>query len=316
MFDVIALGEFLIDFTSRGKSENDSFMYEANPGGAPCNVLAALSVLGNKTAFAGKVGKDTFGMFLQKTAENLGIDCSHLYRTDKAFTTLAFVTLDELGNREFAFSRNGSADTLLNENEIDEDFIKSARVFHCGTLSLTDEPSKSATKKALKIAKENGVCISVDPNLREMLWKSKNQAIEAIKEVITFADIIKISDYEAEYLYGTSDVDFAAERIFKEYKPKILFITSGKDGAYLFKDDKKYFHPCFDVKTIDTTGAGDAFTGSVLSVLLEYGLDFDALSEENLKYILHFASAAASLATTKHGAIFAMPDRVEIKTLL
>lgn len=317
MFDILALGELLIDFTPCGTSEQGSYVFEANPGGAPCNVLAAASKLNKSTAFIGKVGKDTFGEFLKNTIEDYKINTEGLVVTPDYFTTLAFVTLDENGNRNFAFSRKNSADVMLSADEVDENLIKNSKIFHCGTLSLTDESCKKATMKALDIAKENGVVISVDPNLREPLWKSMDDAENAIKTVLEYADIIKISDYEIEFLYGEKDVLKGAMRLYEEYSPKILFATCGKDGAYLIKDDIVLHHPCFScVKTIDTTGAGDSFCGTSLSCLLEYNLDFDSLYEEECKYIIKYASAAASLVTSKRGAIFAMPCAEEIQQLI
>ena len=316
MFDVVSLGELLIDFTPRGLSEQGSYVFEANSVGAPCNVLAAVTKLGKSAAFIGKVGDDTFGHFLCSTLKRLNINTDSLYFSGDSFTTLAFVTIDDTGNREFSFNRNGSADVMLEPEEIDPELIKKSKIFHCGTLSLTDSPSREATLRALDIAGKNGVLISVDPNLREPLWKSLDDARRAMELVLGYADIIKISDYELEFLYGKKDIKQAALTLWNEYKPKILFVTCGRDGAYLLKDDIFLHHPCFDVKTIDTTGAGDCFCGSALSCMLDKGLDFDSLGADDCKYILKFASAAASLATTKRGAIASMPDAGEVIKLV
>lgn len=317
MFDIISLGELLIDFTPCGKSEQGSFMFEANSGGAPCNVLAAAVKLGKSAAFIGKVGKDAFGDFLKETLVKLNIDTAGLIQTPDYFTTLAFVTLDDAGNRNFAFSRKNSADVMLTPEEVDERLIKASRIFHCGTLSLTDDNCRAATIKALDIAKENGVLISVDPNLRKPLWKNEQAAKDAMRLVMEYADVIKISDYEIEFLYNQTDIIDGAKRIMREYSPKALFVTCGKDGAYMLKNDMLLCHPCFSqVKTIDTTGAGDSFCGTVLSALLDLNLDFDALGERECLDILRFANAAASLATAKRGAIPAMPEMSEIRALL
>ena len=317
MFDIVSLGELLIDFTPLGLSDKGNFIFESNPGGAPCNVLAQGAKLGLETAFIGKVGSDTFGLFLKDTIENIGIDTKGLKLTDDAFTTLAFVTLDKDGNRSFAFSRNNSADVCLTEDEVDENLIKNTKIFHIGTLSLTHPCVKKATLKALNIAKENGVNISVDPNLRMPLWKSENDAKEAIDLALSYADIIKISDYEIEFLTGERDVTKGAKILCEKYKPHILFATCGKDGAFVLKDDIIIHHPCFDcVKTIDTTGAGDSFCGSSLKKLLDYNLDFASLTKENLFDIIKYASGAASLATTKYGAISIMPNDEEIQNLI
>ena len=317
MYDIVSLGELLIDFTPQGLSEKGNFVFEANPGGAPCNVLAQMAKLGLKTAFIGKVGQDTFGTFLKDTIEKIGIDSKCLKLTEDAFTTLAFVTLDESGNRSFAFSRNNSADVCLTEDDVDENIIKNSKIFHIGTLSLTHSTSKCATLKALKIAKENGILISVDPNLRLPLWKKEDDAKEAIDLALSYADIIKISDYEIEFLTGIKDVVEGAKILYKKYNPSIMFATCGKDGAYVLKDDIIIHHPCYDnVKTIDTTGAGDSFCGASLKKLIDFNLDFKSLSKDNLTDIIKYASGAASLATTKYGAIMIMPSDEEIKNLI
>lgn len=317
MTDVTALGELLIDFTPRGVSEQGSYVFEANSGGAPCNVLAAVSRLGKSAAFIGKVGTDTFGEFLKKTLVDLGVDTGGLVMTPDYFTTLAFVTLDDDGNRSFAFSRKNSADVMLEADEVPEELIKNSRIFHCGTLSLTDPTCRAATIRALDIAKENGVMISVDPNLREPLWANLDDAKEAIRLVLSYADIIKISDYELDFIYGKIDTADGARRLFNEYKPSIVFATCGKDGAYLVKDDILLHHPCFDnVKTIDTTGAGDSFCGTSLSRLLDLDLKIAEMNESQCHDLLRYASAAASLATAKRGAIPAMPSDDEITALM
>jgi fructokinase len=317
MFDVTALGELLIDFTPQGTSENGNYLFEANPGGAPCNVLAAMARLGKKTAFIGKVGNDSFGLFLKDTLKRLDIDTRGLCLSCEYFTTLAFVTLDKDGNRSFAFSRNNSADVMLDKAEVDEEIIKASKIFHCGTLSLTHPVSRAATLKALNTAKDNGVLISADPNLRLPLWKKESEAKAAIDFVLNYADIIKISDYEIEFMYGKINITEGARRVYEKYNPKILFVTCGKEGAYLLKDDVIIHHPCYDsVATVDTTGAGDCFCGAALAKLLDYSLDFSALTEENMRDILRYSNAAASLVTARYGAISAMPDNAEISELI
>lgn len=316
MFDTVALGELLIDFTPRGVGEQGSPVFEANPGGAPCNVLAALRRLGKSAAFIGKVGDDMFGRWLAETLRQLGIDAGGLIMSEEYFTTLAFVKLDEAGNREFSFSRKNSADVMLRPEEVEENLVRSGRIFHCGTLSFTHPASRAAVRKGLETAKQAGVCISVDPNLREPLWKDLADARAAMRQALGYADVIKISDYELEFLYGEKDVVKASRLLLEEFSPKILFSTCGKEGAYLFKGDFVLHHPCFNVKTIDTTGAGDAFCGAALSRLLDAGLDFASLDEAACAALLRYASAAASLATAKRGAIPAMPTPTEIEALL
>jgi len=317
MKDIVGLGELLIDFTPRGTSEHGSYVFESNPGGAPPNVLAAMQKLGKSTAFIGKIGTDTFGVFLKDTLVKLGIDTSGLVMTDDYFTTLAFVTLDADGNRSFAFARKASADVMLTEAEVNEAQIKDAKIFHCGTLSLTHESAKKATVKALECAKANGVCISVDPNLRLALWENEDKAKAAIRLALSYADVMKISDYEIEFLYGKCDMHEGIKKLQAEFGAKVIFATCGKDGAYMATGDLILHHPCFDsVKTVDTTGAGDCFCGSALSKLLDYGLDFENLDEEKCMDILQFANAAASLATANYGAIPAMPTNEQIATLI
>ena len=317
MFDIVSLGELLIDFTPRGTSERGNYLFEANPGGAPCNVLAAAAALGKSTAFIGKVGNDTFGHFLASTISSLGINADSLYKTDSAFTTLAFVTLDDAGNRNFAFSRNKSADTMLEPCEVLPERIQNARILHVGTISLTDEPSRSATLKALEIAKNSDVIISTDPNLREPLWKSLDDAKKAMRTVLSYADIIKISDYELEFLYGIVDVSKAARLCFEEFSPKLLFATCGIHGAYVLTATRTIHHPCYlKVKTVDTTGAGDSFCGAALSSLIDLGLALEDLTDESLFEVIRFASAAASITTTRYGAISVMPHREEVEQLI
>lgn len=317
MHDIVALGELLIDFSPIGRSEQGSFRFEANPGGAPCNVLAAARKLGHSAAFIGKVGQDIFGRYLKDTLDRLEIDSSGLVLTPDYFTTLAFVTLDSEGNRDFSFARKNSADVMLRAEEIPAELIRESRIFHCGTLSLTDSACREATFQALDVAKSAGVVISVDPNLREPLWPNMDDAKKAMESVLAYADIIKISDYELSFLYGPGEILPNAARLMEQYRPRMLFVTCGKDGAYLLRGSLALQHPCFsEVKTIDTTGAGDSFCGTALSRLLEYGLNPEAMSVEQCRELLRYASAAASLTTTKRGAITAMPTDAEIRALL
>ena len=316
MAEIVALGELLIDFTPCGRGSDGQQQYEANPGGAPCNMLAAAEQLGHNTAFIGKVGTDNFGIYLKGILEGIGIDTSGLVMSDEYFTTLAFVSLDKNGDRSFSFARKYSADIMLASDEVPEKLIADSRIFHCGTLSLTNPSCKDATLKALKTAKENNICISVDPNLREPLWDDRGSAKAAIRTVLSYADVAKLSDYEMEYLYGFSSIPENIDAFLKEFAPKILFVTCGRDGAYLVTNGMRIHSPCYDVETIDTTGAGDCFCGAALSYLLEYQLDFDALDDEKCRHILQFANAAASLATTKRGGIPAMPNREDVLRLL
>lgn len=317
MFDVVALGELLIDFVLKSITENGEKTFAANPGGAPCNVLCQLAKLGKSTAFIGKVGNDMFGNDLKRTLEGYSINTDNLALSDTEFTTLAFVTLDKDGNRSFSFSRKNSADVMLCSNEVDESVIKSAKIFHCGTLSLTSEPSESATLKALKTAEENGVTISVDPNLRLPLWENAEQAREAMKTVFSFAEILKISDNEVEFFKETDDIKAGAREIFNEYKPAVMFVTCGKNGAFALTESCEVFDSGFpEVKTVDTTGAGDSFCGAAISEILDLHKPLEAITKDELEKILKFANSAASLSTTAYGAMPSMKTRKEIETLV
>ena len=316
MYDIVGLGELLVDFTTQGKSAQGNPIYEANPGGAPYNVLAAASKLGRKTAFIGKVGNDDFGRMLKKDIEGRGINSDSLYLTDEFFTSLAFVTLDEKGNRSFSFARKPGADTRLEPDEVDEELIKSAGIFHCGTLSMTEEPARSASLKALKTAKRNGVLVSCDPNIRLSLWKNPEQARDTMMKVLDYGDIIKISEDELEFLYGSGDTEKNAKRLINEYYPKLIFITCGAAGAYAVNKNAMCWHPSFtNLPVLDTTGAGDCFCGAALSELLKLE-SIDEAGEMELFGILRYASAAAGLCCTRYGGAGAVPDEAEIRALL
>lgn len=313
MFDIVSLGETLIDFTSKGSSAQGAKIFEANPGGAPCNVLATMSKLGKSCAFIGKVGNDMFGQTLIDTMKALNIDTSGVTVSDTEFTTLAFVSLSENGDREFSFARKNSADVMLTEDEVNEELIKNSKILHVGTLSLTHPSSKKATEKAIRIAKENGVTVSCDPNLRLGLWDDAENAKDAIKYVLSCSDVIKISDYETEFLYGSKDLNECARLVFDTYKPKCLFLTAGKNGAYMMTKKHFIYEPCLEgIKTVDTTGAGDCFCGVALYGLLENGFDAENYDEATCKNVLKLANAAANLSTERFGAIPSMPTMEEI----
>ena len=315
-FDVVALGELLIDFTQNGMSDQGNPLFEANPGGAPCNVLAMLIKLGKKCGFIGKVGNDIFGRSLRDIAASIGIDTSSLLLDDSVNTTLAFVQTFENGDRDFSFYRNPGADMMLTADEIPEELIASAKVFHFGTLSMTHEAVREATKKAVRIAKENGCLISFDPNLRPPLWSSMDDAKEQIEWGLSQCDILKIADNEIEFLSGSSDFDEGAEYLKKNFPNIRLFnITAGPDGSYAFYEDKKVYVPSFKLGgTIETTGAGDTFCACAQAFALDKGLD--GLTESDLKEMLRFANAAAYLVTTKKGAIRSMPERAQVEAIL
>ena len=313
-YDVIALGELLIDFTENGVSSQNNPLFEANPGGAPCNVLAMLASLGKKTAFIGKVGDDIFGHLLKDTLVDVSIDTKGLVIDKKCNTTLAFVHTLKGGEREFSFYRNPGADELLSFDEVDYELIKSSKVFHFGTLSMTNEVAEKATKSAIKFAKENGCLISFDPNLRENLWSDLFIAKEKVEYGLRYTDILKISDNEIVWFTGEQDYDKAVSILQREYKIPLILVSLGNDGSLAYSNGNKAYVPCYKVDCIEKTGAGDTFFGCVLSEVLDRNkLEY---SKEELEEILSFANAGAALITTKRGALKVMPSRSEIEQLI
>ena len=311
LFDVTALGELLIDFTENGTTSQGNPLLEANPGGAVCNVLAMLGRLGKKTAFIGKVGQDMFGTQLKNAVEEVGIDTRALFMDEEVHTTLAFVHTYPDGDRDFSFYRNPGADMMLTKNEVPEDLIQNSRLFHFGTLSSTHEGVREATRHAIEVAKNAGCIITFDPNLRPPLWKSLDDARREIEYGMTKCDVLKISDNEVEFLFDTTDYDKGAALIREKYNIPLVLITMGKDGSRAYyKDMRVEAAPFLQKTTIETTGAGDTFCASTLNYILEHGLE--NLTEENLMEMLTFANAAASLITTRKGALRVMPSRQEV----
>ena len=311
LYDVTSLGELLIDFTENGISPQGNPLLEANPGGAPCNVLAMLERLGKKTAFIGKVGKDMFGDQLRKAVEEVGINTDNLITDEEVHTTLAFVHTYPDGDRDFSFYRNPGADMMLKKEEISSDLIANSRIFHFGTLSSTHEGVREATRYAIDLAKKAGCIISFDPNLRPPLWKSLDDAKREIEYGLTKCDVLKISDNEVEFLFGTTDYDKGAALIREKYNIPLVCITLGKEGSRVYyKDLRVEVAPFLQESTIETTGAGDTFCASMLNYVLDHG--FTDLTEENLTEMLTFANGAASLITTKKGALRVMPSREEV----
>ena len=314
-FDVIALGELLIDFTLNGKSEQGNNMFESNLGGAPCNVLAILQKLGKKTAFIGKVGNDQFGRLLRETIEEAGINSDSLLVDKEVNTTLAFVHTFPDGDREFSFYRKPGADMMLKEEEVSEETVKAAKIFHFGTLSMTHEEVRKATLKAVGLAKKNGLLVSLDPNLRPPLWSSLELAKEQMLSAMEHCDILKISDNEIQFITGVEDYDEGIQMIRDKFHIPLVCLTLGKDGSRAYYKDMRVEVAGFPQEHVtDTTGAGDTFCGSVLNYVLEHGIE--DLCEENLKEMLTFANAAASLITTKKGAIRSMPEKSEVEAML
>lgn len=314
-FDVTALGELLIDFTENGSSSQGNPVMEANPGGAPCNVLAMLERLGKKTAFIGKVGKDMFGTQLKIAVEEVGIDTRNLIMDENCHTTLAFVHTYPDGDRDFSFYRDPGADMMLTKEEVQKDLIEASRIFHFGTLSSTHEGVREATRYAIELAKEAGCIITFDPNLRPPLWKSLEDARAEIEYGMSKCDVLKISDNEVEFMCGTTDYNKGAAMLQEKYNIPLILITMGKDGSRAYyKNMIVEAAPFLQENTIETTGAGDTFCASTLNYVLDHGLE--NLTEDNLKELLTFANAAASLITTRKGALRVMPTREEVESFI
>ena len=316
MINVVALGELLIDFTCVSADAEGYPTMAAHPGGAPANFLAALSSFGAKTALLGKVGNDTFGKLLTGTLNAAGIDTRGLVMDDGVFTTLAFVTLDPSGDREFAFARKPGADTRIRFEELDLSLIDEAQVFHFGTLSLTDEPARSATYQAVAYAKSQGKLITYDPNLRKPLWKDLQVCKEQMLWGLGQADVVKISDEEVEFLFGLG-VQEGAAHILSNYGVKLVFVTCGADGCWFQNAIACGKVPSLSgIKVVDTTGAGDIFGGSAVWKLLQHGKAPEVLTEAELQDIVSFACTAAGLSTTKAGGISSVPELEEVDQLL
>lgn len=309
-FDVIALGELLVDFTMNGESEQGNQLFEACPGGAPCNMLAMLSKLGKKTAFIGKVGKDQFGVLLKNTLTKVGIDASQLMVDEEINTTLAFVHTFADGDRDFSFYRNPGADMMLQAHEINKEFVENTRLFYIGTLSMTHPGVREAARKAVQIAKEAGCLIAFDPNLRPPLWSSLELAREQMEYGFTQCDILKIADNEIQFVTGMEDYNEGIRFLQETYHIPLILLTLGKDGSRAYYKDICVERAGFVCETIETTGAGDTFCGSVLNYVLEH--DFANLTADELLEMLTFANAAAALVTTKKGAMLAMPEKEDV----
>ena len=314
-YDVVALGELLIDFTQNGLSAQGNPLLEANPGGAPCNVLALLRKLGHKTAFLGKVGQDGFGDQLADALTEVGIDTRGLRRDPVVHTTLAVVHTHPDGDREFSFYRNPGADMNLRTEELDQELLADTTIFHFGSLSMTDEPCRSASREAIALAEASGALLSFDPNLREPLWHSLDDAKEQILYGMAHCQILKISDNEIQWLSGLEDYDEGIAWLRSQFNIPLILLSLGKDGSRAYCGDVRVEVPAHLMpNTIETTGAGDTFFGGVLHYILEHG--WHPYSEAELNEMLAFANAGAALITTRKGALRVMPERSEIEALL
>ena len=315
MYDIVALGELLVDFTHCGRSENGMRLFEQNPGGAPANVLCELANFGLKTALIGKVGDDMHGDFLVKTLKEKRVDTRGIIRDGNVFTTLAFVELSDAGERKFSFARKPGADICLSSSEIDHELLSNCKVFHFGSLSLTDEPSRTATMEAVKLSKQAGAIISYDPNYRASLWKSKDEAAARMRSVLDFVDVIKISDEEMGLLTGEETPEAAAACLIGQGIPCVV-ITLDSEGAYAAAGEGGVFVPGLHAPATDTTGAGDAFWGGFLYKLIRSGRRTNELGKAELEEFTAFANAAASVCIQRRGGIPAMPTLDEVSVLL
>lgn len=312
MIEVAALGELLIDFAEKSVDADGYPTMAAHAGGAPANFLAALNHFGHKGALLGKVGDDAFGKMLLKTLEDAGISTTGIVMDSDVFTTLAFVTFDKSGDRSFSFARKPGADTCLRFDEVNTELIDEAKVFHFGTLSLTDEPVRSTTKACVAYAKAAGKMITCDPNLRLNLWKSAEEAKEQMEWALHQADVVKISDEEVEFLWGLTPEE-GADKLLKEYGVSLAMVTLGPKGCYLKNRTATARVNSPKVHPVDTTGAGDIFGGSAVTQLLEAGKAPADLDEEALIKVGSFASTSASLSTEFSGGIPSIQDRETVE---
>lgn len=313
--DIVALGELLIDFTEAGKSSSGKKLFEQNPGGAPANLLTVAAHMGYQTEFIGKVGADMHGDFLKKTLEEEGIGTRYLIQDESFFTTLAFVEIAENGERYFSFSRKPGADTQLCAEELNQQSLENCRIFHFGSLSLTDEPARTATTEAVKMAKSAGALISYDPNYRESLWNDKESAIERMKSMIPFADVMKVSDEELTLLTGTKDLNQAVTQLL-EWGPKLIAVTLGSEGVLLAEKGQQEKIPGYKVTVFDTTGAGDSFWGGFLSEYLKQKKTLEELTWEELKTCAVYGNATAALCVQRRGGIPAIPKKEEVQQFI
>ncbi|MBY6929181.1 carbohydrate kinase family protein [Clostridium botulinum] len=316
MFDVVAIGELLIDFTFGGKDDSGNTIFCQKAGGAPANVLAANSKLGGKTAFIGKVGQDSFGEFLKETLKNLNININGLVRTNKVNTTLAFVNIDKNGERSFSFYRNPGADMMLEYEEVNREIIDECNIFHFGSVSLTKGPSQDATLKAVQYAKQKGKIISYDPNYRPLLWDDNEYAKKMMLEGLKFADIIKVSEEELELLTGETDLIKGSNKLAQNGASLIL-ISLGEKGSFYRKGNIYGLVEPYKVKAIDTNGAGDSFFGALHYKLIGKSLlDIKNMQKEEIEDIIKFANAAGAITTTRSGAIAALPQLNEVENMI
>ncbi len=311
MYDVATLGELLIDFAMIDTNKNGYPILDANAGGATCNFLVAVSACEKSTVFMSKVGKDTFGDLLINTMKSVGVDTKGIVQDDKVFTTLAFVTIDETGNRSFAFARKPGADTCLSFEEIDLSIIDSSKVFHFGTLSLTDEPVYTATRKIIEYAKNQGKLITFDPNLRLPLWKSAEQAKTQILWGLSQSDIVKISDEEVEFLWDCTPEE-GAERLLSEFGVSLAIVTLGPKGSLFMNKNGSISVAGPNVTAVDTTGAGDTFGGTSVACVLSLEKHPSDLTTDEMQAVAQYATAAAGISVQSIGGVPSIPSKQQV----
>lgn len=311
-YNIVAIGECLLDVFVEKSEDGDSMLMEGKPGGAPVNVLAQATKLGLKTAYFSKLSDDALGVFLKSILDEAGIDTNGVVVTKDYPTTLALVSLDETGNRSFRFYRDKTSDVMLNKDEINYKLLQNAGVFHFGSVSMTTEPSRSATFAAVSKAKESGLLISFDPNLRIPLWQDLDMARDNITKGMEISDIVKVSDDELIFLVGHNDIEKGAKELTNRFNLKLLAVTLGPKGCLCYANNIMVQEYTYDVKTVDTTGAGDSFWGSMLYSLVSNNKDISEYSEDELRELIRFSNAAGSLTTTRTGAINAMPEKESI----
>ena len=310
-YDVTSLGEILIDFTYHSVSENGAALFEQNPGGAVANLLAAVQKLGGKTAFIGKVGNDMHGLFLKDVIEKAGVSTEGLLIDDNYFTTLAFVNLSPSGERSFSFARKPGADTQITKDDVNYDIIKDSKIFHIGSLSMTDEPACTATFEALEFAKKNGLIVSYDPNYRKMLWKDEETAVKGMRAILGYVDIIKISDEEIHLLTDTDNPQDATKELMDKGIDCVV-ITLGSKGAYIATRNADVTSSCPDGKVVDTTGAGDSFMGAFLYKMSHNNKKPCELTKEDITEYAEFANKVATIVVGRRGALNSVPSMEEV----
>lgn len=317
MYDIVVLGELLVDFTPNGISENGNPYFERNPGGGPANMACAVAKLGGKVAFLAQVGNDMFGQALKKTVAKQNVDCTQVRVSDEYKTTLAFVGLDESGERSFSFYRRYGADTMMRTEDYDLSVLKDTKYFFLSSVLMAEGTSRETSFEILEEVKKIGVPIVFDPNLRFNLWEDHSKLKECVCKALTYADIVKVSDEELEYIMDNNNLEEAARKMKEEFLIGILLVTRGKDGCIAYTDYGIVKHEGFSVeKPVDTTAAGDSFTGGFLSTLVSYDKNYSECSLEEIEKCLKIGNAVGSLTVTKRGAISALPNWDDVKKII